>query len=96
MAQKFYTLEIAKFKKQSVVGLVKEKNFITTARTGNSSIYFVNANIAWSTYGNKKEYSRFNASILISKSEQEYRIKASKFKQLDLLETKKDNNENEE
>ena len=39
----------------------------------------------------KKEYSRFNASVLISKSEQEYRLKSSKFKQLDLL----DNNQNE-
>lgn len=78
------------------IKFLKEKNFITTARTGNSSIYFVNANIAWSTYGNKKEYAKFKASVLISKSEQEYRIKASKFKQLDLLETKKDNNENEE
>ena len=33
----------------------------------------------------QKEYAKFNASVLISKSEQEYRIRASKFKQLDLL-----------
>lgn len=75
---------------------LKEKNLITTAKSGTSNIYFINSQVAWTTYGNKKEYSRFNASVLISKSEQEYRIKASKFKQLDLLETKKDNNENEE
>ena len=67
------------------IKFLKEKNFITTARTGNSSIYFVNANIAWSTYGNKKEYAKFKASVLISKSEQEYRIKSTKFKQIDLL-----------
>ena len=47
------------------IKFLKEKNFITTARTGNSSIYFVNANIAWSTYGNKKEYAKglYNAIV---------------------------------
>lgn len=80
--------ELLKWSRPTVcrkIKFLKEKNFITTVRTGNSSIYFVNANIAWSTYGNKKEYAKFNASVLISKSEQEYRIKASKFKQIDLL-----------
>ena len=72
------------------IKILKEKNFITTARTGNSSIYFVNANIAWSTYGNKKEYAKFKASVLISKSEQEYRIKSTKFKQIDLLDVLED------
>lgn len=72
------------------IKFLKEKNFITTARTGNSSIYFVNANIAWSTYGNKKEYAKFKASVLISKSEQEYRIKSTKFKQIDLLDVLED------
>ena len=72
---------------------MKEKNFISTKRTGNSSIYFINANIAWSTYGNKKEYAQFKANVIISKSEQEYRIKASKFKQLDLLNGEVENEE---
>jgi transcription initiation factor IIE alpha subunit len=67
------------------IQVLKEKNFISTKRTGNSSIYFVNANVAWSTYGNKKNYAQFKANVLISKSEQEYRVKSSKFKQLDLL-----------
>ena len=76
------------------IKFLKDKNFISTARTGNSNIYFINANVAWSTYGNKKEYAKFKASVLISKSEQEYRIKATKFKQLDLLD--KEQNENDE
>lgn len=67
------------------VKTLKEKNLITIAKSGTSNIYFINSQIAWTTYGNKKEYSRFNANVLISKSEQEYRIKASKFKQIDLL-----------
>lgn len=67
------------------IKFLKDKNFITSSRTGNSNIYFINANVAWTTYGNKKEYAKFKASVLISKSEQEYKIKSSKFKQLDLL-----------
>lgn len=68
------------------IKFLKDKNFLTSLRTGNSNIYFINANIAWTTYANKKEYAKFKANVLISKSEQEYRIKASKFKQLNLLE----------
>lgn len=71
------------------VKYLKDKNFITTQRTGNSSVYFVNANIAWTTYANKKEYATFKASVLISKSEQQHRLKSSRFKQLDLID---DNN----
>lgn len=64
---------------------LKEKNLITIAKSGTANIYFINSQIAWSTYGNKKEYSKFSANVLISKTEQNYRIKSSKFKQLDLL-----------
>lgn len=71
------------------IKVLKEKNFIQSKRTGNSSIYFINANIAWTTYANKKEYAKFKASVLISKSEQQYKVTSSKFKQLDLLEDKK-------
>ena len=65
--------------------VLRDNNFLTSQRTGNSSIYFINSNVAWTTYGNKKQYAKFKANVLISKSEQEYRLKSSKFKQLDLL-----------
>ena len=52
---------------------------------------FVNANIVWTSYANKREYAQFKANVFVSKSEQEYKIKSSKFKQLDLL----DKGENE-
>lgn len=71
------------------IQVLKEKNFIESQRTGNSSIYFVNANLAWTTYGNKKEYAQFKANVLISKSEQEFRVKTNRFKQLDLIEGEK-------
>lgn len=67
------------------IKVLKDKQFITSQRTGNSSIYFINANIAWTTYANKKEYAKFKANVLISKSEQQYKVTSSRFKQLDLL-----------
>ena len=69
---------------------LKDKNLISIAKSGTSNIYFINSQVAWTTYGNKKEYSKFNANVLISKSEQEYRIKANKFKQIDLLDVLED------
>ena len=56
---------------------LKDNNFITTIKSGVSSIYMINANIAWSTYGNMKKYAQFKASVLISKTEQDYKIKNS-------------------
>jgi len=70
--------------------ILKDKGFISIKRTGNSSIYFINANIVWSTYGNKKQYAHFHTSIIISKSEQEYKIKSSAFKKINLVETTTD------
>ncbi len=67
------------------VKVLKDMNFIDVLKSGTSNVYVINANIAWTTYGNKKDYAKFRASVLISKSEQEYRAKASKFKQLDIL-----------
>lgn len=70
------------------IKFLKDKNFISVMRTGSSSIYTVNANVAWSTYGNKKDYAKFKASVLISRSEQEYKSKGHSTKQLDLLKPK--------
>lgn len=66
------------------IKFLKEKKFIQTKRTGNSSVYFINANIAWTTYANKKEYAKFKASVLVSKSEQQYKVASSRFKKIDL------------
>ena len=40
----------------------------------------------------KREYAQFKANVFVSKSEQEYKIKSSKFKQLDLLDKEKTSN----
>lgn len=64
---------------------LKDNNFISAIKSGTSNIYQINANIAWSTHGNKKDYATFKANVLISRTEQDYKIKGSKPKQLKLL-----------
>ena len=73
------------------LNVLKEKGFIEIIKSGTANVYLVNANIAWTSYANKREYAQFKANVFVSKSEQEYKIKSSKFKQLDLL----DKGENE-
>ena len=66
------------------LNVLKEKGFIEIIKSGTANVYLVNANIAWTSYA-KKKYAQFKANVFVSKSEQEYKIKSSKFKQLDLL-----------
>ncbi len=67
------------------IKVLKDLKFIDVLKSGTSNVYVINANIAWTTYGNKKDYAKFRASVLVSRTEQEYKAKTSKFKQLDLL-----------
>jgi hypothetical protein len=64
------------------IAVLKEKGFISILKSGVSNIYLVNANIAWTTDGDKKEYARFRANVFVSKSEQEYQVKATRTKQI--------------
>lgn len=72
---------------------LRDKNFISVIKSGTSNIYTVNAKIAWTTYANQKQYAKFTSNVLVSRTEQDYKIKGSKAKQLDLLEPKTKNSE---
>jgi DNA-binding MarR family transcriptional regulator len=52
------------------VRVLKEHNFINVYKSGNTNVYAINAEIAWKTWENKREYAQFRSSVLISKSEQ--------------------------
>ena len=66
------------------VNMLKDGGFLKTLKSGTSNVYIVNANVAWTAGGEKKEFAKFRASVLLSKSEQEHRIQASKFKTVDV------------
>jgi DNA-binding transcriptional ArsR family regulator len=68
---------------------LRDKNFITVIKSGTSNIYTVNSKIAWTTYANQKQYAKFTSNVLVSRTEQDYKIKSNKSpKQLDLLQPK--------
>lgn len=52
------------------VRVLKEHNFIDVYKSGNTNIYAVNAEIAWKTWENQRDYAHFRSNVLISKSEQ--------------------------
>lgn len=70
--------ELLKWSVRTVSYKVKvliKNQFIDIFKSGTSNVYCVNANIAWSTYANKRDYAKFRATVLISKSEQEDKVR---------------------
>ena len=74
----------------NAIKLLKEKKFITTARTGGSNIYFINKELYWHSYGTNYARAEFGAKIIISADEQEIeeqeeiKVKAKKYKALEV------------
>lgn len=53
------------------VKFLKDNNFIKIAKSGTANVYYVNAEIAWKSWGKNQEYAEFSAKVIIAKSEQE-------------------------
>jgi len=53
------------------IKVLKEHSFIKIYKSGNSNVYAVNKSLAWSSWGTNHQYAKFDAKIIISKSEQE-------------------------
>lgn len=74
----------------NAVRLLKEKKFISTAKTGTSNVYFINKELYWHSYGTNYARAEFGAKIIISADEQEkdevakIKEKAKRFKALTL------------
>lgn len=79
--------EVLKVSKRTIIrqiNVLREKGFIDIVKSGVTNIYLINANIAWTTHGDKKQYAKFRANVFVSKAEQEYNVKTTKYKQLGL------------
>lgn len=64
---------------------LKEHGFITVYKSGNSNVYAVNKDLAWSSWGKNHKYAKFDAKIIISENEQEKeepKITTKKLKQV--------------
>ena len=71
---------------RSKIKVLYDMKLIDILKSGNTNIYCVNANIAWTTYANKRQYAKFQARVMISKTEQEanQRIRKTRMKHIEL------------
>ena len=53
------------------IRILKDHNFIDTAKTGTTNIYFINKELVWKSWGTNYKYAEFGAKIIVSESEQE-------------------------
>ena len=51
------------------VKYLRDQGWICVLKSGNTNVYIVNPEVAWTSYGNQKEYCRFNATVLLSSTE---------------------------
>jgi hypothetical protein len=86
--------EIFEVSRMSISTAIKElvKNeLVQIIKTGNASIYCLNAYVVWNTYKTNLELAKFKAVVVVSKKEQA-KIKTTRMKQLSLLEKEKKTN----
>lgn len=64
--------EIIGLSRQSVsksIKYLKDNGWIDVLKTGSSNVYIVNPDVAWTSYGNQKQYCKFRANVLLASSE---------------------------
>lgn len=62
-------LDISAKTVQRSISVLKEKGFIAILKSGSSNVYVVNHDLAWSSWGNNKRYSKFPANVILSATE---------------------------
>ena len=63
-----------------------DKGFVDILKSGTSNVYIINQDVAWTSYGNQKKFSKFNGNILVSESENKdyyYRNHSTRVKALE-------------
>lgn len=60
------------------IKVLRENGFLSILKMGTCNVYVINQEVAWSSYGDNKEYCKFNGTMLISKKEnKDYAYKKS-------------------
>lgn len=54
---------------QRAVKYLKDNGWLCILKSGTSNVYIVNPDVAWTSYGNQKQYCKFQANVLLSSSE---------------------------
>lgn len=55
--------------------VLKERGFISILKSGTSNVYAINDGVYWKSWGDKREYSKFPANVILSISEQDNDLK---------------------
>lgn len=53
------------------IAILRENGFIAVLKSGTSNVYTINDKVYWKSWGNKKQYSKFPANVVLSMSEQD-------------------------
>lgn len=77
--------EVSRTTVYRAINLLVDNGFLDKLKTGNTNMYIVNTEVAWSSWANQKEFAKFDGNVLVSKKDNkdyEYRSQAEKFKAL--------------
>ena len=69
-------LEVSSETIRKNIKILKDNGFIAILKSGASNVYAINDTIYWKSWGNRKQYSKFPANVVLALSEQneEYQI----------------------
>ena len=68
-------LGIGRTTASNAIKVLKDNGFIAVLKSGTSNVYAINDSVYWKSWGNKKQYSKFPANIVLTLSEQEESLK---------------------
>lgn len=68
-------LEMSKATIQRAIKYLKDNGFLYIYKTGTSNVYVVNKELVWNSWGKNIQYCEFPANIILSKTEQEKKVK---------------------
>lgn len=80
-------LEISISTVKRAIKILKEQGFIAIYKSGTSNVYVINDDLAWTNHGNKHQYCKFPANVVLTASEQ-YK-QSVKYTNTKILETEK-------
>lgn len=61
----------------SSIKVLKDNGFIAVLKSGTSNVYAINDSVYWKSWGNKKQYSKFPANVVLALSEQDNQYQLS-------------------
>jgi hypothetical protein len=80
------------------VKYLKDNGWVCVLKSGTSNVYIVNPEVAWTSYANQREYCKFQATVVLSSTENNIFLRSPKatnrFKSIDtdFIKSMNDNN----